>query len=395
MTRRAAIVGAYEYPHRVVPVGMSALQIKAECAAKASDEAGLTWDSVDSICDAGETQPLPGLSIPEYFGIKATHIEATDVGGSAFELQVAHVVDAIVNRRVDIAVMTYGSIAHSAQRRIGTENRALSVSTPAGNLEDHLGLPMVGNYALVAQRHMYQYGTTSEQLSEIAVTARHHALRNPDAVAGLEALGYRHSGALSVDDVVNSRLIADPLHKYDCCMISDGGGAIVIAAEDIAVSLDREPVWILGVGESIGFLENGSDITFTGVVRSAERAFSDSGVDRSAVDVVMTYDSFTITVLVALEDMGFCAKGEGGRLVENGALVAGAGGPFALNTDGGGLSSNHPGRRGIFLLIEAARQLRGESTAQVSGARVAVANGVGGYLAGRHIAGTVVLGKDS
>jgi acetyl-CoA C-acetyltransferase len=393
MTRRVAIVGAYEYPHRVAPPGMSALQIKAECASRALVDAGLGWDAVDSVCDASETQPLAGLSMAEYFGMRATHIEATDVGGSAYELQVAHVADAVASGRVDVAVLTYGSTARSDRRQIGTGNRALSVATPAGNMEDHYGMPLVGNYALVARRHMHDYGTTSEQLAEIAVTARAHALANPAAVQGMQDVGYRDIGPLTIDDVVGSRLVADPLHRWDCCMITDGGGAIVLAAEDIAATLEREPVWVLGCGEGIGYLDNGGDITVSAMAGSGSRAFAQAGVRPDDVDVVMTYDSFTITVLVALEDLGFCAKGEGGALVEGGALTVGGGGGFALNTDGGGLSSNHPGRRGLFLLIEAVRQLRGESTAQVPDATIALANGVGGYLGTRHVAGTVLLGK--
>jgi acetyl-CoA C-acetyltransferase len=387
-------VGAYEYPHRVAPAGRSALQIKAECASRALGDAGLDWAAVDSVCDASETQPLSGLSMAEYFGMRATHIESTDVGGSAYELHVAHVADAVASGRVDVAVLTYGSTARSDQRQIGTGNRALAVPTPAGNMEDHLGIPLVGNYAMVARRHMHEYGTTSEQLAEIAVTARAHALGNPEAVAAMADMGARHTGPLTVDDVVSSRMVADPLHRYDCCMISDGGGAIVLAAEDVAATLDRSPVWVLGSGEAISYLDNQQDITTSAISQSAAAAFTQAGVERDDVDVVMTYDSFTITVLVALEDLGFCAKGEGGRLVEGGALTVGGGGPFALNTDGGGLSSNHPGRRGIFLLIEAVRQLRGESSNQVPEARIALANGLGGYLGSRHVSGTIVLGKD-
>jgi acetyl-CoA C-acetyltransferase len=189
-------------------------------------------------------------------------------------------------------------------------------------------------------------------------------------------------------------MIADPLRLLECCMISDGGGAVVIAAADVARNCRRKPVWILGTGEATKYPENGGDITVSAAAQSGPAAFGEAGIAPSEIDVAMIYDSFSITVLTILEDLGFCPKGEGGRWVEGGILRFDRQGGPALNTDGGGLSSNHPGMRGIFLLIEAARQLRGESCSQVSGARLAVAHGNGGMLGSRHAAGTVILGRD-
>ena len=389
--RLAAVAGIHEFPLRRVD-GMSALQIKAESAARALEDAGLGWADVDAMYDAGETGPGAGLSIAEYLNVRPRVVDTTAVGGSSFEFHAAHAVRAIAGGRARVALLTYGSTAHSDARAIGTGGRGGQPVTPAANMEAPYGLTLVGNYALVAQRHMHQYGTTPAQLAEIAVTTRAHAMRNPDAVRGLADIGQKHVREIDVDDVLHSRLIADPLHLFDCCIISDGGGAVVIVAPPLAVELRRPPVWILGAGEAVKYPENGGDMTVSAAAQSGPRAFGEAGVRPDEIDVAMIYDSFTITVLTILEDLGFCAKGDGGAYVEGGRLRFDTQGGPALNTDGGGLSSNHPGMRGIFLLIEATRQLRRESTAQVRGARLAVAHGNGGQLGTRHAAGTVVLG---
>lgn len=255
-------------------------------------------------------------------------------------------------------------------------------------------MTLIANYAMVATRHMYQYGTTSEQLAEIAVATRAHAMRNPEAVRAMTDLAFQDIREITVEDVLNSRMIADPLHLLDCCMISDGGGAVVIASADVARDCRKPPVWILGTGEATKYPENGGDITVSAAAQSGPPAFGEAGVRPDEIDIAMIYDSFTITVLTILEDLGFCRKGEGGAFVTGGRLRWDTEAKPALNTDGGGLSSNHPGMRGIFLLIEAARQLRGESTSQVPGARLAVAHGNGGQLGSRHAAGTIILGRD-
>jgi acetyl-CoA C-acetyltransferase len=246
---------------------------------------------------------------------------------------------------------------------------------------------------MAAHRHMHQYGTTSEQLAEIAVATRYHATRNPQAVQALEDLGFKQTGEITVQDVVESRVIADPLHLLDCCMISDGGGAVVIAAADVARNTKKTPAWVLGAGEAVRYQENNRDITSSAAVQSGPPAFAQAGVRPDEIDIAMIYDSFTITVLTILEDLGFCKKGDGGAFVEGGRLRFDTG-SLPLNTDGGGLSSNHPGMRGIFLLIEATRQLRGESSSQVKDARLALAHGNGGMLATRHAGSTVILGRD-
>ena len=393
--RDAAIVGIHEYPSRDVEGEVGPLQIKAASAASALEDAGLTWGDIDAIYDASEGGGMAGLNIAEYFGLKPRVIDTTGVGGSSYEYHAAHAKRDIAQGRARVALLSYGSTAHSNMRRIGVGGRGMGAAHPADNMDPFAGTTLVANYAMVAHRHMHDYGTTSEQLAEIGVATRYHAMRNPEAVKAMEDLEFLNIRETTVADVVNSRMIADPLHLLDCCMISDGGGAVVIAAPEVARNCRKAPVWLLGAGEATGFPENGGDITTTAAAQSGPDAFGEAGVAPGEIDVAMIYDSFSITVLAILEDLGFCPKGEGGRWVEGGRLRFDrpADGP-ALNTDGGGLSSNHPGMRGIFLLIEAARQLRGESYSQVDGAKLAVAHGNGGMLGSRHCAGTLILGRD-
>ncbi len=396
MSPAAAIAGIYEYPDRVI-TGKSVLQVKAECAARALADAGLSWSDVDAVYDTMEAGTsadpahLSGLHISEYLGLRPRVIDTTAVGGSSYELQAAHAVRDIQAGRARVALLSYGSLAKSSLGR--PDDRAGEApKTPSANLERPYGMSLAGSYALVAQRHMHQYGTTPEQLAEIAVTARYHALRNPDAVRGLSGGGRKEVTGLTAADVLASRPVADPLHLLDCCLITDGGGAVVIVAADVVTDLKPAPVWILGTGEAPGYVANDNDITVTAAARSGPAAFGEAGVRPDEIDIAMVYDSFTITTLAALEDLGFCEKGEGGPFAAGGRLRFDRPGAVALNTDGGGLSSSHPGMRGIFLLIEATRQLRGQSTAQVPGARLAVAHGTGGSLGARHVAGTVILG---
>ena len=393
-SRDAAIVGIHEYPSRDVEGEVSPLQIKAESAARALEDAGLSWSDVDAIYDACDGGGMAGLTISEYFSLKPRIIDTTNVGGSSYEYHAAHARRDIAAGKARVALLTYGSTAHSNAMAIGVGGRGGGVH-PVDNMESFAGMTLVSNYAMAARRHMHQYGTTSEQLAEISTATRYHAMRNPEAVKAMEDLEFLDIRETTVEDVVNSRMIADPLHLLECCMISDGGGAVVIAAPDVARDCAKNPVWIIGTGEATKYPENGGDITISAAAQSAPPAFAEAGVAPGEIDIAMVYDSFSITVLTLLEDLGFCAKGEGGAWVEGGGLRFDRpdDGP-ALNTDGGGLSSNHPGMRGIFLLLEATRQLRGESTSQVPDARLAVAHGNGGMLGSRHCAGTVILGRD-
>jgi acetyl-CoA C-acetyltransferase len=392
--RQAAIVGIYEYPLRKVEPGMTPLRIKAESAKRALDDAGLKWSDVDGLYDAGDGGGMAGLGLAEYFGIYPNVIDTTAVGGSSYEFQASHAMRDVAAGKCKVALLTYGSTAHSDARAIGTGGgTGFGPPNAIGNMEDPWGMTLISNYAMVAHRHMHQYGTRPEQLAEISVTTRAHAVRNPQAVKAMEDLAFVGTGEITVQDVVESRMIADPLTLLQCCMVSDGGGAVVIAAADVARGCKKPPVWLLGAGEATRYPENGRDITQSAAVQSGPRAFGEAGVRPDEIDVLMIYDSFTITVMTCIEDLGFCKKGEGGAFVSGGRLRFDTPGP-ALNTDGGGLSSNHPGMRGIFLLLESARQLRGESTSQKPNARLAVAHGNGGMLGTRHTGGTVILAKD-
>ena len=392
--RDAAIVGIYEYPLRVAP-GVSPLQIKAESASKALEDAGLSWGDVDAIYDTGGDQGIGGLGIAEYFGMKPRLIDTTYVGGSSFEFQANHARSMIAAGKCRVAVLTYGSSAHSDRRAIGTAGATgIGPATPINNMEDPWGLTLIGNYALVKTRHMFQYGTTNEQFAAIAVATRRHAMRNPEAVKAMTDLEFVGVRDITVQDVLESRLIAYPLRLLECCMVSDGGGAVVIASPDVARNTRKPPAWIIGCGEATKYRENNGDITVSAGAQAAPIAFGEAGITAAEVDVLMAYDSFSITVMCLIEDLGFCKKGEGGAYVGDGHLVFDDPRKPALNTDGGGLSSNHPGQRGIFLLLEATRQLRGESTSQVRDAKLAVAVGNGGQLGSRHATAVTILAAD-
>ncbi|HBF01233.1 MAG: hypothetical protein NZ820_09830 [Dehalococcoidia bacterium] len=393
-TREAAIVGIHEYPLRVAP-GVSALQIKAASASKALEDAGLSWQDVDAVFDTGSHQNIGGLGISEYLGMNPRLIDNTSVGGTSYEFQAHHASTMIASGKANVALLTYGSTAHSDRRAIGTAGATGQGSpTPFNNMEDPWGMTLISGYGMVKARHMHQYGTTNEQFAEISVATRYHAMRNPEAVKAMTALEFVGVNEITTQDVLDSRMIAWPLHLLECCMVSDGGGAVVIASKEVAKNCKKSPVWIIGGAEATKYRENGGDITVSAGAQSGPRAFEDAGVSPNEIDVLMAYDSFSITVMCMIEDLGFCKKGEGGDYVSQGILKFDQKGGPALNTDGGGLSSNHPGERGIFLLLEATRQMRGESTSQVDGAKLAVAVGNGGQLGARHATSPTILAAD-
>lgn len=391
--RNAAVAGIYEYPLRVAP-GVSAIQIKAESIAHALEDAGLKWSDVDGLYDAQDGEGGGGLAIQHYMGFKPSVIDTTMVGGSSYEFQAAHAMRDIAAGKCKVAVLSYGSNAASNRVAIGTGGRAAPVPTWQSNMEQPYGSTLISNYAMVKHRHMHDYGTTMEQFAEISVATRYHAMRNPQAVKAMTDLQFVGINEITVNDVLESRIIADPLHLLECCMVSDGGGALVIVSKDVAKDIAKKPVWLIGGGEATKYVENGGDITTSAAAQSGPAAFGEAGVKPDEIDIAMIYDSFSITVAAILEDLGFCKKGEFGEYVKGGTLKFDQKGAPALNTDGGGLSSNHPGMRGIFLLLESVRQLRGESTSQVPDARLAVAHGNGGLLGSTHAGGTVILAKD-
>lgn len=377
--RVAAIVGVAESDLGYTP-GKTVLQLQAQAAKAALDEAGLGKGDVEAVFTAGNWGWAPTLMLAEYLGIQPTYTDATNIGGSSFEAHVGHAMAGISAGLFDVALITYGSTQKSGR----TRNRMPPEVTLAEQYERPYGLPTpVGAYALAAMRHMHQYGTTSEQLAEIAVATRKWAMLNDKAMM---------RDPISIADVLNSRFICEPLHLLDCCLVTDGGGAVVVASARAVARTKSKPVWILGHGETHthNSIVNMPDLTVTGARESGKRAFDMAGVRHEEIDVVEIYDSFTITVLLTLESLGFCRPGEGGAFV-SGQRTA-LGGSFPMNTNGGGLSYCHPGMYGIFLLIEATRQLRGESgSRQVEGAKLALVNGTGGVLSSTS---TVILGRD-
>ena len=389
--RKAAIAGIHEYPLRVAP-GVSAMQIKAASLKAALNDAGLDWKDIDGLYDAGDGEGGGGLGLAAYLGLRPRVIDTTQVGGSSYEFHAAHALRDIAAGRVNVAITTYGSTAASNRIPIGTGGRGGGQSWSA-NMEGPYGSTLISNYAMVKQRHMFEYGTTTEQLAQISVATRKHAMRNPEAVKAMTDLQFVKVDEITVEDVLESRIVADPLHLLECCMVSDGGGACVFVSPEVARNIKKKPVWILGTGEATKYRENGGDITTSAAAQSGPPAFAQAGVSPAEIDIAMIYDSFTITVATCLEDLGFCKKGEIGQFIGDGHLAFDKPG-LTLNTDGGGLSSNHPGMRGLFLLLEATRQLRGESTSQVAGAKLAVAHGNGGLLGGTHTGGTVILAAD-
>lgn len=381
----AAIVGVHEHPTRGGS-GKNALHLQSEAAIEALAEAGLRVSDVDGLFSSN----LPALTVvhlAEYLGIRPGYLDSTSIGGSSFLAHVGHAVAAVRAGRCKIALVTYGSTAASDKRPIGT-GEALGAAVGSDHFENPYGPTVAANYAIAAQRHMFQYGTTSAQLAEVSVACRRHAALNPNA---------KYREPINIETVLNSRLIADPLHLLDCCIITDGAGALVVTSAERARDARMQPIYVLGAAESTRHWGAGDeDITVTAGAATGPIAFAQAGLKPSDVQMAMFYDSYTITVIMALEDMGFCKKGEGGAFVEDGRIQLG--GTLPINTDGGGLSSNHPGMRGIFLIIEAVRQLRGDfagTERQVRDCRYALAHGTGGVLGTRHSGATLLLGRDA
>jgi acetyl-CoA acetyltransferase len=357
---------------------------------RALADSGIEKSAIDGYVSAGgggDMMSDSAVAMAEYLRIDHSYLDSTMTGGSSFEFHVQHAAAAIRDGLAETILITYGSDQLSRMgRMLGTGGFARTGTKVGGppQFEAPYGNSLVGAYAMAARRHMHEFGTTSEQLAEIAVGVREHAQLNPLAM-------YR--GPLTVDDVVSSRMIADPLHKLDCCVISDGGGAIILTTEERARDLRQAPVYVLSAagGQTHWNISQMPTFTKTAAADFADSLFGRAGVTPSDIDTIQLYDSFTITVLLLIEDLGFCAKGDGGRFAAEGHLRRG--GDLPLNTDGGGLSSNHPGMRGIFLLIEAVRQLRGQAgDAQVPDAELALACGSGGWLS---CIGAVILGKDA
>ncbi|MFE6802855.1 acetyl-CoA acetyltransferase [Streptomyces sp. NPDC057681] len=383
-SRRAAIAGiALSDCGRVDEATPYALH--AQAARRAVADAGLTPDVVDGFAGAGLGVLAP-IEVAEYLGLKPRWVDSTSVGGSTWEVMVAHAADAIAQGHARAVLLVYGSTARAdikAGRR--TSNLSFGARGPL-QFEVPYGHSLVAKYAMAARRHMHEYGTTLEQLAEVAVQARANAALNPEAM---------FRDPVTVDDVLDGPMIADPFTKLHCCIRSDGGAAVLLVAEDLLPDCAKSPVWVLGSGEYVSHttMSEWDDFTVSPAAVSGKLAFERAGVTPDEIDLAEIYDAFTYMTLVTLEDLGFCAKGEGGPFVEKGRLLRD--GALPTNTDGGGLSAQHPGMRGLFLLVEAVRQLRGEAgERQVRKAggrlpRLAVASGTGGWFCS---SGTVVLG---
>jgi acetyl-CoA C-acetyltransferase len=384
---RAYIAGAYEHPTRKAP-DSSLAQLHAEVALGALADAGLTIRDVDGYFCAGDAPGMGPVSMVDYLNLKVRHVDATDTGGTSYLIHVSHAAQAIAAGKCDVALVTLAGRPRSEGQATGTAVRPLNPNQPDTAFESPFGPALANMYGMVARRHMHEFGTTSEQLAWIKVAASHHAQYNPHAML---------KDVVTVEDVLNSPIIADPLHRLDCCVISDGGGAVIVVRPEIARSLKRPLVKLIGAGESVkGQLGGDVDLTYTGAARSGAAAFEEAGVKPGDIQYASIYDSFTITVLIQLEDLGFCAKGQGGRFVADGNLISGVG-KLPFNTDGGGLCNNHPANRGgMTKIIEAVRQLRGEAHAkvQVPGCRLALAQGTGGSLGTRHANATLILERE-
>ncbi len=381
---KAYIAGIYEHPVRRAD-GMSTAQLHAEVALGALADAGLTLDDVDGYFCGADAPGLGGLTMAEYIGLnRLRHVDTTESGGSAYLLHLSHAAQAIAAGHCNVALVTMADRPLAAGA--GTSLAGVDRSTMP-NLPFTLAvppMPMYG-YAMVARRHMHEFGTTSEQLAWVRVAASHHAQHNPHAV---------HRDVVTVDDVLASPYVADPLHRLDCCVMTDGGGAVVLVRPEIARTLKRPLVKLRGAGEAIKHPDAGRiDLTWSAGVHSGAKAFEEAGVKPQDIRYVSLYDSFTITVIMQLEDLGFCKKGEGGRFVEGGNLISGVG-KLPFNTDGGGLCNTHPGNKGgMTKILEAVRQCRGEAhpAVQVPDHSLVLAHGTGGNLASAHAAGTVIL----
>jgi acetyl-CoA acetyltransferase len=378
-----AVVGAAEADEIGVVPHKSALQLHAEAAANALAHANLPLTAVDALFTCG-LDFMPTLMVAEYLGLRPRCSSSDSIGGSSFVAHLHEASRAIRAGECEVALITHGETRRSNRKR-GVSPRPAHDDPwfPDWQWERVYGVQSPPPaYALAAARHMHEYGTTSEQLAEIAVATRRWAALNP--------MAYKRQ-PITVDDVLSSPWLVYPFHQLDCCLVTDSGGAVVLTSTGRARGLGVPVVEVLGSAVAVSHygVSQMPDLTRTPAATTGAAAFQQAGVAPADIDVAQLYDSFTYTVLVTLEDLGFCAKGEGGDFVSNQRTAPG--GDFPLNTSGGGLSYNHPGMFGMYLMIEAVRQLRGEcGPRQVPDAELALVNGIGGYLSS---AATAILGR--
>jgi acetyl-CoA acetyltransferase len=379
-----SIVGAFESPRRKAP-GIHPYQIHAEVIAGALEDAGLTLADVDgfattAIFPAEAGWQLSAVEVAEYVGIRPSWVCSTDIGGAAPLSHVGNAVAAIQAGLCEVVVISYASAGRSWPLHATDFNTGQS---GPGQFEVPYGMSTISAYALAAARHMHVYGTRPEQLAQVAVQARANAHSNPHAM-------YRD--LITVDDVLSSTMISSPLHKLDCCVVTDSGGAIVVTSRERAKDTRRGGPSVLGFGEAISHTQMNqmADLTTSCAEQAGRRAFASAGLKPADIRVAQLYDSFTITVILTLEALGFVPKGEAGAFISDGGISPE--GRLPINTDGGGLSSNHSGRRGMYAIIEAVRQLRGESPGvQLASPEFCLVNGTGGWLSA---VATLILGRD-
>lgn len=379
-----AIVGAATTGCGEAP-GYSDIELLARAAKTAVDDAGLTMRDIDGLCSASLNAAMWPLNVVEYLKLRPRFVEGTNIGGAAF---IAHLMPSMLalNAGVcDAVLVCYGSSQRTAT--FGRKERGLArnLLDPSPFEAPYEPMNPPSSYALIAARHMHQYGTTRRQLAEVAVAARRWAQLNPEAFA---------RDPLTIEDVLKARMISDPLSVNDCCLVTDGAAAFVMVRADRARDLPKAPVYVLGSATAVWHrqVSGMDDLTVTPSKESGERAFAMAGLGPKDMNVVQTYDAFTINTILALEDLGFCSKGEGGPFVENGAIAPG--GRLPVNTNGGGLSCVHPNMYGAFATIEAVRQLRGEcGERQVKGAKTALINGNGGVAASSQSTAILATGE--
>jgi acetyl-CoA acetyltransferase len=371
---KSAIVGTGKFGFGEAP-GFDSIDLAVHASLNALDSAGLRPSDVDGIFVGLPGDMLSGLSLAEYLGVRPLLTENNRTGGSAFLTHVMWAALALEARQCNVALIAYGSNQRSAAGKMLTPARPGLFEQP------YRPAYPITSYGLAASRHMYQYGTTAEQLAEVAVAARRWAKLNPEAFMRED---------LSIEDCIKSRLVADPLRIRDCCLVTDGAAALVMMRADEARDRTPRPAYVLGAAAATSHhhITSMDDLTVTAAAESGRRAYAQAGITPADVDVVELYDAFTINVILFLEDLGFCPKGEGGRFVEDGRIAPG--GSLPVNTNGGGLSCVHPGMYGLFTLVEAADQLMGRAgERQIRGAEIALAHGNGGELSSQ---ATVVLG---
>ncbi len=383
---KAYLMGAFEHPTREAP-DKSTPQLHAECMRGALEDAGLKKDDIDGYFCAGDAPGFGAMSMADYLGLRnLRHMDSTETGGSSYILHVGHAAEAIAAGKCSVALVTLAGKPRTDKG--GGPRGGGFAAAPEAAFEMPYGGTTHNQYAMCATRHMHEYGTTSEQLAWIKVAASHHAQYNEHAFL---------KDVVTVEDVINSPMIATPLHRLDCCVVTDGGGALIVTSPEVAKQLKRPRVKIIGAGEAPKGTYGGKvDLTYSGAAWSGPKAFTEAGVKPADIKYASIYDSFTITVLMQLEDLGFCEKGQGGKFVSDGNLISGVG-KLPFNTDGGGLCNNHPTNRGgITKVIEAVRQLRGEAhpRVQVKNCDLAIAHGTGGSLGTRHGSATVIMERE-